>query len=506
MVQRGINVAIGTDGNNASNYSRPDARHVPRRRSVQGRPPRPADVPGRDGLRDGHARRRPHDAARGPDRLAGARARRPTSCSTTPTDRSGDRCSTSSTSSCGRPTGAACTPSLVDGAGGGRGRGHCTTIDEDRCGPTRQQARRGDHRPLRPARQGEVPDPLTRQTPPAGAAVAHDSPVGGGFKRSRPEPVESLLHSRHVPSMAAEEGQRTQGVVLPGTTRRGRSSACSRRCLTSTADVSASSGITRQRALILRIGPCRTSPHCDQAFVDAQHPAGRVEVIPAQGECFRPSEPLEHPEAKGDPPTVVADRCEEPGDLLAFHAPTFNLGGLATDLGISPASMWGIAHSYCSFAFSVTSERAATYRRTTQLTVSRVATRSCSDNERGRAAPSAARRTCPSWRGRCLPVSVSMPSTRTDPLVALFAHGRVSCRLPAHRLAPDTSLIRGSRRRRGHILRVQVDVVGEGGLEPPASCTQSRCATTALLPGGRRAYRRARAGRPASLRPSLRGL
>ena len=30
---------------------------------------------------------------------------------------------------------------------------------------------------------------------------------------------------------------------------------------------------------------------------------------------------------------------------------------------------------------------------------------------------------------------------------------------------------------------IRVDVVGEGGLEPPASCSQSRCATTALLPG-----------------------
>ena len=32
-------------------------------------------------------------------------------------------------------------------------------------------------------------------------------------------------------------------------------------------------------------------------------------------------------------------------------------------------------------------------------------------------------------------------------------------------------------------MKVLVDVVGEGGLEPPTSCTQSRCATTALLPG-----------------------
>ena len=31
-----------------------------------------------------------------------------------------------------------------------------------------------------------------------------------------------------------------------------------------------------------------------------------------------------------------------------------------------------------------------------------------------------------------------------------------------------------------------VSRVGEGGLEPPTSCTQSRCATTALLPGGPR--------------------
>src|SRR5690606_4007553 len=36
-------------------------------------------------------------------------------------------------------------------------------------------------------------------------------------------------------------------------------------------------------------------------------------------------------------------------------------------------------------------------------------------------------------------------------------------------------------------------LVGEGGLEPPTSCTQSRCASTAPLPGGiaARAYRSA---------------
>ena len=57
---------------------RHDARHVPGGRAVQGRPPGPADVPGRDGLRDGHARRRTVDAAAGPDRFArGRQACRP---------------------------------------------------------------------------------------------------------------------------------------------------------------------------------------------------------------------------------------------------------------------------------------------------------------------------------------------------------------------------------------------------------------------------------------------
>ena len=89
---------------------RPDAGDVPRRRPVQGRPDGPPAVPGRAGARDGHARRRPITGHAGGRSGRWSPASERTSCCTTPTGRSGDRCSTSSTSSCGRPTVEACTP------------------------------------------------------------------------------------------------------------------------------------------------------------------------------------------------------------------------------------------------------------------------------------------------------------------------------------------------------------------------------------------------------------
>ena len=70
MVQRGINVAIGTDGNNASNYSDSDAGDVSGGGPVQGCPHGPADVPRREGVRDGDARWRAPDATRFDDRFA----------------------------------------------------------------------------------------------------------------------------------------------------------------------------------------------------------------------------------------------------------------------------------------------------------------------------------------------------------------------------------------------------------------------------------------------------
>ena len=109
MVQRGINVSIGTDGNNASNYSDlmramylvaglfKDARMDPQLFPAESasRWPRSA-VPDHLACRQTSDRWNPAS-----ERI---------SCCTTPTGRSGDRSSTSSTSWCGRPTVEACTP------------------------------------------------------------------------------------------------------------------------------------------------------------------------------------------------------------------------------------------------------------------------------------------------------------------------------------------------------------------------------------------------------------
>ena len=73
MVMRGINVSIGIDGNNASKLCRHVPGHLPGGRAVQGRPHGPPDVPGREGLRDGHPGRGPNHAHVRRDRLAGAR-------------------------------------------------------------------------------------------------------------------------------------------------------------------------------------------------------------------------------------------------------------------------------------------------------------------------------------------------------------------------------------------------------------------------------------------------
>ena len=112
MVQMGVNVSIGTDGNNASNYSDlmratylvaglfKDARQDPQMF--------PAEMAYEMAT---IAAPRP---CRCKTRLAHSRwASAPTSCCTTPIDRNGDRCSTWRTNLCGRPTDAACTRCLL---------------------------------------------------------------------------------------------------------------------------------------------------------------------------------------------------------------------------------------------------------------------------------------------------------------------------------------------------------------------------------------------------------
>ncbi len=53
--------------------------------------------------------------------------------------------------------------------------------------------------------------------------------------------------------------------------------------------------------------------------------------------------------------------------------------------------------------------------------------------------------------------------------------------------------------------KCQRAAVGEAGFEPATSCSQSRCATAALLPGSPPAYSR-REARPCCTRPSQRAV
>ncbi len=79
--------------------------------------------------------------------------------------------------------------------------------------------------------------------------------------------------------------------------------------------------------------------------------------------------------------------------------------------------MWPAAHSYCSLDFGPTSVREVTHRCTAQPTVARagpgwpsaMACLAAADADRSD-------EYVPSWRGRCLPVSVSIPSSRTTHL------------------------------------------------------------------------------------------
>src|SRR5262245_44048506 len=69
--------------------------------------------------------------------------------------------------------------------------------------------------------------------------------------------------------------------------------------------------------------------------------------------------------------------------------------------------------------------------------------------------------------------------------------------------SPDTSLIHGLLGEVQGIISPLVTLVGEGGFEPPTSCTQSRNATTAPLPG--RGLRLAAAARLTAGNPRRRG-
>ena len=111
FVEKGVNVAFGSDSANSLQPPGRDPLDQPGGAPVQGRAPGPRRDPGRDGARDGHAARRRRRSRSATTSARSSPARRPTSSSSTPTARSGRRCSTRSTTWSTTPTAAASTPS-----------------------------------------------------------------------------------------------------------------------------------------------------------------------------------------------------------------------------------------------------------------------------------------------------------------------------------------------------------------------------------------------------------
>ncbi len=101
------------------------------------------------------------------------------------------------------------------------------------------------------------------------------------------------------------------------------------------------------------------------------------------------------------------------------------------------------------------------------------------------AAPTAATRTFPAAGGRCLPVDVSMPSTRNTTCRAGDAPSAAPSPSTPSRTSdqlipsqpPDTSLIHRPVGYRPRTASCLVRLVGETGFEPATPCSQSRCAT-----------------------------
>ena len=160
MVAAGVNVAIGTDGNNASNYHDLIRATYLVAGLFKDAPARPEHLPRRGRVRDGHAKRRQGSSGVGRVRLdRGRQAGRPRPARHEPT-RVATTAQCRRISSCGQPTGAASTPcssvvgSVVDDY-------RCTTIDEDDLLRHRADRRRRRPASLRPSRPGEVADRLT---------------------------------------------------------------------------------------------------------------------------------------------------------------------------------------------------------------------------------------------------------------------------------------------------------------------------------------------------------
>ena len=252
-------------------------------------------------------------------------------------------------------------------------------------------------------------------------------------------------------------------------------------------DGPARAGVLARRSTRAGRGPRRGPARCEPFPL---HVDGR----PAQAEQLAATQPVEHRQSEGRLPAVVGDRVEEALRLVLGPTPRPRAHGRAwPPVGHADASGWAATQladaprrrrapraapsgrSGCCGATCVrprpgpSSQRATSSRsrRSTRIapspalmwtpptrtaagpsptrrldrppTLDEMTDRAAvgsdaavSGERRRRRLRRSTRVNVPSCRGRCLPVSVSMPSTRTTHLLALLAHRRSTRRLPRH--------------------------------------------------------------------------
>ena len=301
----------------------------------------------------------------------------------------------------------------------------------------------------------------------------HRSPGAASRRRGRCRP--SPVRRPSAPRPAVDDARQER---LPSTGRSGSSVVSGRSCRRSTR-----CGRSPRRARC-RSGPCRL----------------RRRRRPTKGEQLAAPKPVQHAEADRRRPAVAGDRGEELLQLrpLSRRRPRAARSGLVTCRGMptraaglrvrspdstasaraarstirktwmlrrdircppaaSPSSqratssrsrrstriaprprrMWAAAHSYCTRVFAETSTRLATHASTRCPTVPgrrRPPRRRRTPSPRP--APNGAMRRCRAVAGGAVPVSVSMPSTRTTHLSRCSPHRRVTRWLPRHRGPP----------------------------------------------------------------------
>ena len=128
-----------------------------------------------------------------------------------------------------------------------------------------------------------------------------------------------------------------------------------------------------------------------------------------------------------------AARSWPPAAKSSSHRATSSRSSRSSRIAPSPASMCPAAHSYCWRPPGLTSVRDAT--PPTHQPADRVpldAARCCTDTDRAAASAARCDEYVPSCRGRCLPVSVSMPSTRTTHRSRWRRTVGRTCDLPSH--------------------------------------------------------------------------